>query len=121
MILHNAGEYNGDESTLPHRKNPSNAVQLKGRIDSMEKLSLIGNVGSILTMIVLTIPFIILAKEYLEENIIWVLLALICSNFVFPIHEFLHAICFKKDVYYYNCSKLYVVCRTCQQSRSLSD
>ena len=101
MILHNAGKYNGDESTLPHRENPSNAVPFK-ELDSMEKVSSIANNGALLTIIVLTIPFIILAKEYLKENIIWIFLAIICSNLVMPIHEFLHAICFKKDVYYYN-------------------
>ena len=101
MILHNARKYNGDENTLPHRENPSNAVPFN-ELDSMENVSSIANNGALLTIIVLTIPFIILAKGYLNENIIWILLALICSGLVLPIHEFLHAICFKKDVYYYN-------------------
>lgn len=101
MILHNAGKYNGDESTLPHRENPPNAVPFK-EIENMNKLSLIVNTGAIMIFIVLFIPFLILAKEYIKENAMWILLAFICSYLVLPIHEFLHAICFKKDVFYYN-------------------
>ena len=62
MILHNAGKYNGDESTLPQRKHQPNAVQFK-EIENMKKLSLITNVGCILTIIILAIPFILPAKE----------------------------------------------------------
>ena len=62
MILHNGGKYNGDESILPKREHHPKAIQFK-EIESMEKLSLITNVGCIFTIIILAIPFILLAKE----------------------------------------------------------
>ena len=101
MRLHNAGKYNGDESSLPHRDDPPNAVPFKEPED-MKKLSIIGNTGAILTMIVFLIPFIILAKGYFKDNDIWIPIAMICAALIGPIHEFLHAICFKEDVYYYS-------------------
>ena len=68
----------------------------------MEKLSLITNVGCILTIIILAIPFILLAKEYIKDNAIWLALGGICGGLSLPIHELLHAFCYKNDVYYYN-------------------
>ncbi len=101
MILHNAGKYNGDESTLPQREHQSNAVPFK-EFGSMKKISVIANIGCILTMLILAIPFILLAKEYIRDNAIWLALGGICGGLSLPIHELLHAICYKKDVYYYN-------------------
>ena len=101
MILHNAGKYNGDESTLPQTEHQSNAVPFK-EFGSMKKISVIANIGCILTMLILAIPFILLAKEYIRDNAIWLALGGICGGLSLPIHELLHAICYKKDVYYYN-------------------
>lgn len=101
MILHNAGKYNGDESTLPQREHQSSAVPFK-EFGSMKKISVIANIGCILTMLILAIPFILLAKEYIRDNAIWLALGGICGGLSLPIHELLHAICYKKDVYYYN-------------------
>ena len=72
MILHNAGKYNGDESTLPHRENPSNAVPFK-EVENMEKLSLIANTGAALTMIVEkgTVLFSIFLKKLANNNQIY--------------------------------------------------
>ncbi len=101
MILHNAGKYSGDESTLPQRKHQSNAVPFK-EVENMKQLSLITNVGCILSIILLAIPFVLLAKEYIKDNAIWLALGGICGGLSLPIHELLHALCYKKDVYYYN-------------------
>lgn len=101
MILHNAGKYNGDENTLPQREHHPNAVPLK-EVESMKRLSLITNVGCILTIIILVIPFILLSKEYIKDNAMWLALGGICGGLSLPIHELLHALCYKKDVYYYN-------------------
>ena len=79
MILHNGGKYNGDESILPKREHHPKAIQFK-EIESMEKLSLITNVGCILTIIILAIPFILLAKEYIKDNAIWLALGGICGG-----------------------------------------
>lgn len=95
MILHNGGKYNGDESTLPQRKH-------KPEVEDMKELSLIINGGCILTIVILTIPFILLAKEYIHNTAIWLSLGGICGGLsIFP-HELLHALCYKKDVYYYS-------------------
>lgn len=104
MILHKGGKYNGDENTLPQREHKPNAVPFK-EVESMKKLSLINNVGSILTIIILTIPFIFLSKEYIRDNAIWLALGGICGGLSLPIHELLHAFCYKKDVYYYTSSQ----------------
>lgn len=101
MILHNGGKYNGDESTLPQRKHKPNAVPFK-EVEDMKELSLIINGGCILTIVILTIPFILLAKEYIHNTAIWLALGGICGGLsIFP-HELLHALCYKKDVYYYS-------------------
>ncbi len=101
MILHYAGKYNGDEKSLPQREHQPNAVPFK-EFESMKKLSLIANIGCILTIIILAIPFILLAKDYIKDNAIWLALSGMLASLSIPIHELLHAICYKKDVYYYN-------------------
>lgn len=101
MILHNGGKYNGDENSLPQREHHSKAVPFK-EMKNMKTLSLIANIGCILSMIILAIPFILLSKEYIKESSIWLAFGGICGGLSFPIHELLHAICYKKDVYYYN-------------------
>lgn len=101
MIFHNAGKYNGDEKTLPQREHHPNAVAFQ-EVESMKKLSLITNVGCILTMVALAILFILLCKDYIKDNAIYLALGGICGGLSLPIHELLHAICYKKDVYFYN-------------------
>lgn len=100
MILHYAGKYNGDENTLPQRKHQPNAVPFR-EVVNMKQLSLITNIGGILTTLILAVPFILLAKD-IKDNKIWLALGGICAVLSIPIHELLHAIFFKKDVYYYN-------------------
>ena len=56
MIFHYAGKYDGNEDSLPHKEHHPNATPFK-EVDDMKKLSLITNVGCVLTMIVLAIPF----------------------------------------------------------------
>lgn len=101
MIFHYAGKYDGDESKLPHREHHKNAVPFKEPED-MKKLSLIGNVGCILTMIVLAIPFLLLSKEYIPTNWFWMAIGGFCSIITLVPHELLHALCYKDDVYMYN-------------------
>ena len=100
MILHNGGKYSGDESSLPQREHAAGAVPFKEAGD-MKVLSLICNIGCIALIIILAVPFILLAKKYIPHNAIWMMLGGICACLaIFP-HELLHAICFKKDVYFY--------------------
>ena len=68
----------------------------------MKKLSIIANIGSIGIMLILAIPFIILGRKHIPSQAIWMAVGSICSMLsMFP-HEFLHAICFKEDVFMYN-------------------
>ena len=100
MKLHFAGEFNGDENTLPQREHHQNAVPFK-EPENMRKSAIITNMGSILTMIILAIPFILIGKKYFAGNGFWIWLGLSGSFFTLFLHELLHAICFKNDVYFY--------------------
>jgi hypothetical protein len=100
MIFHYAGKYNGDESSLPYKEHHPNATPFKEPEDT-KKLSLIANVGCILIMGILAIPFLILGIEYIPDNAIWMMIGGICGGLSLLPHELLHAICYKKDVYMY--------------------
>lgn len=101
MKLIYKGKYNGDPASLPCREHEPGAVQFK-EFDNMKQFAVILNVLSVL----LIIPLI--AGVYLRADVsiqdldfigiyVGVLLSLVA---MFP-HEFLHAICFKKEVYLY--------------------
>ncbi len=101
MIFHYAGKYDGDESKLPHREHHKNAVPFK-EPENMKKLSIICNIGCILIMIVLVIPFLMLSKEYIYTNWFGMAIGGLCTVLSLLPHEILHALCYKKDVYMYN-------------------
>lgn len=101
MIFHYAGKYDGDESKLPHKKHNPNAVQFK-EPDDTKKLSLIANLGCVLLMILLAIPFVLLGLQHIPNNVVWMMVGGICGGLSLLPHEMLHAICYKKDVYMYN-------------------
>ena len=69
MIFHYAGKYNGDESSLPYKEHHPNATLFKEPEDT-KKLSLIANVGCILIMGILAIPFLILACKQIWKKIL---------------------------------------------------
>ncbi len=100
MILHNGGKYIENKTELPKRE-VKGSVEFK-EIKDTGKLGLITNIGTIIVVIVLLIPFVIIGKDYFKGKEYQLLLALIFSGLALPIHELLHAICFKKDVYFYN-------------------
>lgn len=100
MIFHYAGKYDGNENSLPQRQHHPDAVPFK-EAEDMKKLSLITNTGCILTMIVLAIPFLLLGMKHVPDNAVWMMIAGICGGFSLLPHEFLHAVCYKKDVYMY--------------------
>mgnify|MGYP004451080113 FL=1 len=104
MIFHYAGKFK-DEHALPKREHPEGAVQYK-EPKSMAKFAVIANAISIAILLVLTQVVFIRAKDFVINNDFWdyytpyligMGLAIVAS---IP-HEFLHAICFKKDVYMY--------------------
>ena len=101
MIFHRAGKYNGDESTLPQREHHPNAVPFK-EPKSMLLLSIIANAGAFLMIVLMGIPVFLLGREYItRDSSIFLVLALWFPMLTIVPHEFLHALCFKKDVYYY--------------------
>ena len=101
MIFHYAGKYDGDESKLPQKEHHPHAVQFK-ELEDTKKLSLIANIGCVLTMVLLAIPFLLLGIKYIPDNAIWMMIGGICGGLSLLPHELLHAICYKEDVYMYN-------------------
>ncbi len=101
MVFHYAGKYDGDESKLPSKSHPHNAVPFKEPAD-IAKMSIIANAGSVLMMVVLAIPFLILGIKFIPHNAVWMMLGGICGGLSLLPHELLHAICYKYDVYMYN-------------------
>jgi hypothetical protein len=101
MIFHYAGKYDGDESKLPQKEHHPHAVPFK-ETEDIKKLSLIINIGCVLSMVLLAIPFVMIGIEYIRSNAVWMMIAGICGALsLFP-HEMLHAMCYKEDVYMYN-------------------
>lgn len=101
MIFHFAGKYDGDESKLPRKEHHPKAVPFDEFQDT-KILSLIANVGCILLMFLLAIPFVLLGREYISDNAVWMMIGGVCGGMSLLPHEILHAMCYKKDVYMYN-------------------
>lgn len=100
MIFHYAGKYDGDETKLPQREHPENYVPFKEPEDA-KKLSLIANIGACVLMALLVIPFVVIGRKYMLTNGKEMSIGSILSLAALLPHEFLHAICFKQDVYLY--------------------
>lgn len=100
MRFHYAGKYNGDEEMLPHREHPANAVPFNEPEDA-KQLSLIANIGAVCLMVLLAIPFVLVGRKYMFESSLEMSIGSIGSLLALFPHEFLHAVCFKEDVYLY--------------------
>lgn len=100
MIFHYAGKYDGDESKLPQREHPENAVPFKEPQD-MKKLAWIANGGALIVTILLAIPFFYVCRGYFFDKIFQYAIGCILPMVILIPHEFLHGICFRKDVYMY--------------------
>jgi hypothetical protein len=100
MKFHNAGKYNGDESSLPQREHPEGFVPFKEAQD-MKKLSIIANTAAIIVTALCVIGWSVYGglNPFDEDYFLWVALS---TLLVLVPHEFLHAVCFKEDVYMYN-------------------
>lgn len=101
MIFHYAGKYDGDDSKLPQKEHHKNAVAFK-EVENTKKLSLIANIGCIVIMVILAIPFVMLMKQYMPSHVIWLIVGGICGPLSLLPHEILHALCYQHDVYMYN-------------------
>lgn len=95
------GKFDGNEESLPHGEHKPNAVKFK-EIDDIKKLGLVLNLLSVPLMIV-TYAIVVLRGGFdvmLEHFwIYWagILAAIAC---LIP-HEFIHAMCFRKEAYIY--------------------
>lgn len=114
MKLHYKGKFDGNEDLLPsgELEKHKNAVKFQ-EISDMKQLMILGNIVSAIMILILGTIFILRAGGFEKVSFIGMLLACIS---IFP-HEFLHAICFKKDVYMYIAGGGAFVCGTENMSK----
>lgn len=96
MKFHYMGKFDGNIDSLPKREHEEGAVMFK-EPDNIEKFSKMMNMFSIIVFIILIIMSYLIGKAFLFDFWGWILFVL-----CLVVHEFLHAICFKEDVYMYN-------------------
>jgi len=85
-----------DFEALPMKNNPEDAVMFREPSDS-RKFALLVNVGAILLMLPLLVPYFCLGKPYFGDADVAIYTGLIASLISAIPHEFLHAVCFRKD------------------------
>ena len=98
MKLHYMGKYNMDPESLPHGEHMSGAVPFREPKDT-KTLSLIATGISLVLAIFFGAPVFMRGIDYWGSP--QVTLGCFASLLVFLPHEFLHAICFRSDVYLY--------------------
>ena len=107
MKFHYAGKYSGNPDDLPYHDHEPGAVQFKEAADAKE-LSKITTWLSVLIFFVFFIISCIRARDiFISYGGVFLYLLTIIP------HEFLHAICFKEDVYMYQDLKhgmVFIVC-----------
>lgn len=98
MKLHYKGTYDLNPDSLPHGEHKPNAVPFKEAKDS-KTLALIANIACIVITVLLAIPVFFRCREYLAPP--QLMGGCLASLLILFPHEFLHAVCFKGDVYLY--------------------
>lgn len=96
MKIHYMGKFNGDINSLPKREHEPGAIMFK-EPENIEKFSKIMSIFSVMVLAGLLVVSYLISKIFLFDTWGWILFIL-----SFVVHEFLHAICFKEDVYMYN-------------------
>ncbi len=97
MKLHYRGNYNLNPESLPSEPHQQGAVPFKEAQDS-KTIGIIANVLAVLLIIPLgIILYLRCGNAIFDYILLGCILALLC---IFP-HEFLHAICFRDNVYLY--------------------
>lgn len=107
MKLIYKGKFDGNQDSLPCREHKQGAVAFK-EAKTPAALAVIANIMCIVIMAVLAVVFVMRINAYNGESLFsykalrYINLWGIMMSFVtlFP-HEFLHAICFKEEVYLY--------------------
>lgn len=95
MKFHYMGKFDGNVESLPKREHKPGAVMFK-EADSVEKFSELMTIFSSIVCVVLLAISYLIVKTIVFESWGWFLFMI-----SLVIHEFLHAICFKEDVYMY--------------------
>lgn len=109
MKLHYKGKFDGNSDSLPsgELEKHKNAVKFK-EFDDVNKLMIFMNCVAGIIILILIVVFWLRTRDI--KKISWIGMAFCCLT-LYP-HEFLHAICFKKDVYMYIANGGAFVCGT---------
>ena len=99
MIFHYGGKYKSEKDLEDKGRVHDNATPF--REPDLKVFAVIANGGSILILAVLVAALWIIAKPDLRSLGIQMGIAAFISILLLLPHEFLHAICFKEDVYLY--------------------
>lgn len=106
MKIHYAGKFNLDESSLPKADPIPSAVAFKEPEDS-KKLGQIANAGALVILVILMGIAGFRIGQYSSGGgsgrflFLNFFLALLASLPMAMVHEFIHALCFREDVYVY--------------------
>lgn len=100
MKLHYKGEYDKNPESLPHGVHMPGAVRFEEAEDT-KTLALIANGLCIVIMIVMAVPAVMRGQAYINTRRWQMFFGCLASMLVLFPHEFLHAVCFKEDVYLY--------------------
>ncbi len=95
MKFHYAGKYSGDPADLPCAEPVPGAVQFKEAKDTKE----LGKIANSISVILLVVTFLIIFLR--ADDFSFSILAVVLYILSLLPHEFLHAICYKEDVYMY--------------------
>ncbi|XCP84433.1 metalloprotease family protein [Roseburia hominis] len=95
MKLVYKGKFNGDPEALPHGEHKPGAVKFK-ECENAKTLAMLAN--GIAVVIIILLFIVLFLRAGLRAFSLWGCLAAYVA--LFP-HEFLHAICFKEEVYLY--------------------
>lgn len=96
MKLIYKGKFNLDPESLPHGEHKAGAVKFK-EPETPKKMAIIGNALALVITVAALIGIFVRSGFETNFNIWGIGVSLLC---MFP-HEFLHAVCFKEEVYLY--------------------
>lgn len=101
MKLHFMGKYDQNSDSLPHNEHFPGAVKYK-EPDDLKKFAILANVIAFVISAVLAVFAVIRCLDYFElKDFTSISLGCFVSVLTLFPHELLHAVCFKKDVYFY--------------------
>ena len=98
--------FDGDVNKLPSRE-VEGAVAFK-EPQSLKKFSIIANAVGIVLTIAALVPVFILSGSFfkmIDKNYFQILLVCVLCLIIMPLHELLHAVCFKEEVEFYTALK----------------